>query len=442
MKKTLGLLACVLALATFVPLQAQTPAPNLTGTWQGTLQAGQEPHVAHFRVVLHLSPDPKSGWKGEMLSIDQSPTPSPLTSVTLNGTDFAFALDAFHVKYHGTVSEDGNSIKGTFTQGGDLPLTFERATATTEWKIDSSPHKVQFVNVEKDVKLEVLDWGGQGRPLVLLAGLGGTAHVFDQIAPKLATKFHVIGITRRGFGASSVPEPTVANYSAQRLGDDVLAAIHELKLEKPIVGGHSIAGEELSYIGTAHPDQVAGLIYLDAGYPYAYYDASRGDLSIDTAELQHDLKQLTLFSPASEQKKIIDQLQNVDLPALQKDLEVTKKRLAVTPEQPALPDSPEMRVAAAVIQGETKFSTVHCPALAIFASPHDLGPMAASLKPEQRAAMEAMDADTTGPQVKAFQLGNPNAKVVVLAHASHAVFASNEADVLREIDSFAATLKQ
>jgi non-heme chloroperoxidase len=154
------------------------------------------------------------------------------------------------------------------------------------------------------------------------------------------------------------------------------------------------------------------------------------------------LKQLTLFTPASEQKKIIDQLQNVDLPALEKDLEVTKKRLAVTPEQPALPDSPEMRVAAAVIQGEMKFSTLHCPALSIFASPHDLGPMAASLKPEQRAAMEAMDADTTGPQVKAFQLGNPNAKVVVLAHASHAVFASNESDVLREIDSFAATLKE
>jgi len=35
-----------------------------------------------------------------------------------------------------------------------------------------SPHRVQFTPVEKSVSLEVLDWGGAGRPLVLLAGLG------------------------------------------------------------------------------------------------------------------------------------------------------------------------------------------------------------------------------------------------------------------------------
>jgi len=45
------------------------------------------------------------------------------------------------------------------------------AQSSTVWQ-DPSPHKVQFVTVDKDVKLEVLDWGGTGRPLVLLAGLG------------------------------------------------------------------------------------------------------------------------------------------------------------------------------------------------------------------------------------------------------------------------------
>src|ERR1019366_2274860 len=50
-----------------------------------------------------------------------------------------------------------------------------------------------------------LDWGGVGRPVVLLSGLGNTAHVFDEFAPKLAVGFHVYGVTRRGFGASSIP---------------------------------------------------------------------------------------------------------------------------------------------------------------------------------------------------------------------------------------------
>ena len=70
---------------------------------------------------------------------------------------------------------------------------------------DPSPHSVQFIKVEGEVRLEVLDWGGAGRPLVLLAGLGNTAHIFDNFAPKLVSAYHVYGITRRGFGTSSGP---------------------------------------------------------------------------------------------------------------------------------------------------------------------------------------------------------------------------------------------
>jgi non-heme chloroperoxidase len=54
---------------------------------------------------------------------------------------------------------------------------------------------VQFITVGKNVKLEVLDWGGSGRPLVLLAGVGNTAHIFDKFATKLATSYHVYGIS-------------------------------------------------------------------------------------------------------------------------------------------------------------------------------------------------------------------------------------------------------
>ena len=69
------------------------------------------------------------------------------------------------------------------------------------WR-DPSPHTVRFVTVEENVRLEVLDWCGSGRPVILLAGGGNTAHVYDDFAPKLTADFHVYGITRRGFGAS------------------------------------------------------------------------------------------------------------------------------------------------------------------------------------------------------------------------------------------------
>src|SRR5216117_4585605 len=73
---------------------------------------------------------------------------------------------------------------------------------SASWR-DPSSHTVQFVSVDKNVRLEVLDWGGSGGPVVLLAGGGHTAHVFDEFAPKLTADYHVYGITRRGFGASS-----------------------------------------------------------------------------------------------------------------------------------------------------------------------------------------------------------------------------------------------
>src|ERR1700739_1829869 len=93
------------------------------------------------------------------------------------------------------------------------------------------------------------------------------AHVLDDFAPKLTPNFHVYGITRRGFGASGF---SASGFGADRLGDDVLAVIDALHLERPILAGHSIAGEELSSIGARYPQRVAGLIYLDAAYPYAF----------------------------------------------------------------------------------------------------------------------------------------------------------------------------
>ena len=114
------------------------------------------------------------------------------------------------LSYEGKLSADGNSITGTWTQGSPFPFNFQKATQATAWPMptDSSPHTVQFVTVEPGVKLEVLDWGGTGRPLVFLASLGDTAHAFDKFAPKFIGKYHVYGITRRGFGESATLPPT------------------------------------------------------------------------------------------------------------------------------------------------------------------------------------------------------------------------------------------
>src|SRR5262249_2031157 len=138
------------------------------------------------------------------------------------------------------------------------PLTSQNSASCQ----DPSPHTVRFVAVDKDVRLEVLDWGGSGRPVVPLAGGGDPAHGFAAFAAKLRASGHVYGIARRGFGASSF---AASENAADRLRDDVLAVIDALGLDRPVLVGHSVAGAELSAVGTSHPDRVAGLVYLEAG---------------------------------------------------------------------------------------------------------------------------------------------------------------------------------
>lgn len=93
----------------------------------------------------------------------------PVSSVTYKGKDLRFVVADLAGSYQGKISADGNSLQGNWTQGQTFALEFERATSATEWK-DPTKHTVQFVTVENNVKLEVLDWGGAGPPLVFLAG--------------------------------------------------------------------------------------------------------------------------------------------------------------------------------------------------------------------------------------------------------------------------------
>jgi non-heme chloroperoxidase len=174
------------------------------------------------------------------LTPDDGSNPIVATSVRLEGSILTIAFDTIGATYHEVLSESKISFKGTLNQGSALPLDLERATDESSWRRIERP--TRFVSVEDNVKLEVVDWGGPGRPLILLAGGNNTAHCFDRFARKLTTAFRVYGITRRGSGISRVPPPTRTNYAADRLGDDILTVIAALKVDRPILVGHSLAG--------------------------------------------------------------------------------------------------------------------------------------------------------------------------------------------------------
>jgi non-heme chloroperoxidase len=299
---------------------------------------------------------------------------------------------------------------------------------------DTTQHSIRFVTVQDNVKLEVLDWGGSGRPMILLHGGNRTAHDFDAFAPKLTGAYHVYGITRRGCGASSAPEPTDANYTADRLGDDVLAVIRELGVDPPVLVGHSLGGQELSSIGSRHPERVAGLIYLDAAYQYAYYDRSKGFLDIDVNEVQRKLEQLEPGKRPLDPTSLIDELLQTDLPDLERTLRQIEERLKNAPPQP--PASAQSRppippIMAAIMRGSQRYTDIRASALAIYA----FEPVSGSEGSPARVAVEARN-QMKRDQAAAFQAGVPSARVVRLENAGHDVFQSNASEVLREINDF------
>lgn len=126
-------------------------------------------------------------------------------------------------------------------------------------------HSSRLVPVAPDVRVEVIDWGGRGPALIFLAGFGHSAHVFDGFAPQFTDSFHVIGVTRRGFGASSRPHD---GFDTRTLASDILAVMDSLHIGRARFAGHSFSGSELNYLGAYHPDRVTALAYIDASYDF------------------------------------------------------------------------------------------------------------------------------------------------------------------------------
>lgn len=121
------------------------------------------------------------------------------------------------------------------------------------------------VSGQGGVSLEVLDWGGNGPPIVFLAGGGNsTPHDFDDLAPRFTGRHRVIGITRRGNGGSSAVRPKgFDDYVG-----DIVAVLDAFRFDRVVLVGHSFAGLELARFGEKFGRRCAGLVYLDAAYDY------------------------------------------------------------------------------------------------------------------------------------------------------------------------------
>lgn len=114
-----------------------------------------------------------------------------------------------------------------------------------------------------EVKLQYLDWGGSGQPLVLIHGLGDSPYIFSDMASSLRNNFRIIAYSRRGHCKS---EAIDSGYDNPMLVSDLKLLLDSLKISKANLLGWSMGGNEITEFAIRYPERTNKLIYFESGY--------------------------------------------------------------------------------------------------------------------------------------------------------------------------------
>jgi pimeloyl-ACP methyl ester carboxylesterase len=100
---------------------------------------------------------------------------------------------------------------------------------------------------------------GDGPPIVLIHGLGGTFRYWLETAWRLAQRHRVLIVDVPGFGGS---EPAARPFSLLTAGERVLAACEALGAAQPVLVGHSLGGPIAALVAEQAPERVGGVVLV------------------------------------------------------------------------------------------------------------------------------------------------------------------------------------
>jgi non-heme chloroperoxidase len=279
----------------------------------------------------------------------------------------------------------------------------------------------------------------------LLPGLGATAHSYDELAPLLAQKHRVVAMTRRGTGYSSKPD---FGFDTPRLAQDVLEVMDAMKLTKVVLVGHSIAGDELNWLGGKHPDRFSGLVYLDAAY-----DRS-GDRKAAAALRLRELGRLLPPEPPiptqamlnfDAMSKMLLERGHTRLP----EGELIAFHRMNDPNLAGIPsiDGRTQQAISAAIQAPD-YAALKIPALAIYAFEDPHKPLPPWYDANDRELLANLAERTRlsdsykRKSIGLFRSGVEKGQVLEMQNASHYIFQSNQREVLEAIEKFVYSATQ
>jgi pimeloyl-ACP methyl ester carboxylesterase len=110
-------------------------------------------------------------------------------------------------------------------------------------------------------RLCLLDYGGDGAPVLLLHGLAGRASEWWETARWLSRTHRVYAVDQRGHGASQISR---ARFSRDAFVQDVISVIEQIDIAPVILIGQSMGGLHAFLVAARRPDLVRALIVAEA----------------------------------------------------------------------------------------------------------------------------------------------------------------------------------
>jgi len=118
--------------------------------------------------------------------------------------------------------------------------------------------------VDLDGPVHYIDFGGEGKPMLMVHGLGGNALNWMAVGPELAKRYHAIAIDLAGFGQT----PLFHRSAAVGANAELVHQFMENVIGEPVLlMGNSMGGHIAILEAAEHPRWVTECILVDPAVP-------------------------------------------------------------------------------------------------------------------------------------------------------------------------------
>ncbi|MFP2927669.1 alpha/beta fold hydrolase [Pyxidicoccus sp. 3LG] len=133
-------------------------------------------------------------------------------------------------------------------------------------KVAKDPRRVRYGTVEVDgLRIFYREAGNPSAPtLLLLHGFPSSSHMFRDLMPLLADRFHLVAPDYPGFGNSDAPPPDTFQYDFDHLTDVVEKFVQKKGLTRFALYMQDYGGPVGFRLATRHPDWISGLVIQNA----------------------------------------------------------------------------------------------------------------------------------------------------------------------------------